>query len=353
MTRWHAALQRVVFLAWLVGAAATACASHPAFGAPLTTPPEHRRTPDQTFLTFPEWYLVHSPAEYASYLATGAAPSAFQLFAHIGQFWQGYAAVNKEAARYPFNSGYHLMVLVIGASTTVEYCLKGIYEHTVGRLAEAITSDPAMVPEERFAARYAQDYVTFIRVEPWYKFDFWRQLTRLWIDAPVRGPDLLRRWERRFALTTELLVKEGYARLIKLGTGQIYDPPKPVTAVVLSKMPELDPVRYPDFVALQSSGSEVLATVPRYEAFTAYVRWLAAQDIAIKEIAGNDGEVLTSVLVPTSWLAANSARVLFEQPIITVPGRKRVVLAVEIARLGTFVRGFDGGESAVEHVYDF
>ncbi len=339
MTRCQALLQRVVFFACAIGAAAAACAT--------------RRTPDQTFLTLPEWYLVHSPTEYANYLAKGAAPSAFPLFAHVGQFWQGYASVNTEVAKYPFNGGYHLMVLVIGTSTTVEYCLKGIYEHTVGRLAEATRSGVAMVPEERFAANYAQDYVTFIRIEPWYRFDFWGELTRLWSDVPSSGPDLLRRWERRFALTSELLAKEIYARLIKLGTASIYDPPKPVTAVVLSKMPEPDPAGHPDFVALQSSGSEVLATLPRYEAFTQYAHWLAAQDIAIKEIAGNDGEVLVSVLVPVSWTAEKSAHTLLEQPIITVPGRKRVVLTVAIARLGTFLRGFDGGESVVEHVYDF
>ena len=63
-----------------------------------STAPEDRRTPDQTFLTFPEWYLVHSPAEYARYLSRGEPPSAFPLFAHIGQFWQGYAAVNREVS---------------------------------------------------------------------------------------------------------------------------------------------------------------------------------------------------------------------------------------------------------------
>ena len=31
----------------------------------LQTPEAHRRTEDQTYLTFPEWFLVFSPAEYA------------------------------------------------------------------------------------------------------------------------------------------------------------------------------------------------------------------------------------------------------------------------------------------------
>jgi hypothetical protein len=34
----------------------------------LVAPKVHRRDTEQTFLTFPEWYLVHSPAEYAVYV---------------------------------------------------------------------------------------------------------------------------------------------------------------------------------------------------------------------------------------------------------------------------------------------
>lgn len=325
-----------------------------AASGPLTAPPEHRRPPDQTFLTFPEWFLVHSPAEYAHYLAGGERVSAFPLFAHIGQFWQAYAAVTHEVSRFPFNGGYHLMICVIGTSTTVEYALKGVYEHTVGRLAEATVSGHEPVPEERFAAAYAQRYVDFIRVDPWYLFDFGAELKRLWSDVPVRGPDLARRWERRFLLTTELLVKSGYGQLIKRATRSIYDAPKPVTAVVLGSPPPHDPAGHPDLVVLQGAGRETLATIPRYEGFTTYSRWLADDGVDFREIAGNDGDVLVSLLVPSDWHPATAARVLFEQPVLTVPGRKRSVLALPVARLGALLRDVDRQPALrVEHVYDF
>jgi len=323
----------------------------PAASGPLTAPPEHRRPPDQTFLTFPEWFLVHSPAEYAHYLAGGERVSAFPLFAHIGQFWQAYAAVTREVARFPFNGGYHLMIGVIGTSTTVEYSLKGIYEHTIGRLAEATVTGGEPVPEERFAAAYAQRYVDFIRVDPWYLFDFGAELKSLWSDAPFSGPNLTRRWERRFLLTTELLVKSGYGRLIKGATRSVYDAPRPVTAVVLTRTPSTHP---PDLVVLRTSGPEMLATIPRYEAFTGYARWLADNGVDFREIAGNDGEVLVSLLVPTGWRPAPGQRLLFEQPILTQPGRQRSVLALPIAQLGALLR--DAGRRPalqVEHVYDF
>ena len=326
----------------------------PTVSGPLTAPAEHRRPPDQTFLTFPEWFLVHSPAEYARYLASGAPVSAFPLFAHIGQFWQSYAAVTHEVSRFPFNGGYHLMICVIGTSTTVEYALKGTYEHTIGRLAQATVSGHDMVPEERFAAAYAQRYVDFIRVDPWYLFDFGAELKTLWLDVPTSGPNLVRRWERRFLLTTELMVKSGYGKLIKLATHGLYDAPRPVTAVVLTAMPPRDAATHPDVVVLQSAGAQVLATIPRYEGFTDYARWLAGAHVDFREIAGNRGEVLVSLLVPDRWQPDAGARLLFEQPMLTAPGRKRSVVAVPIEELGDLLRGVDRQSSSqVEHVYDF
>jgi hypothetical protein len=335
---------------------APAPAPVPAASGPLTAPPEHRRPPDQTFLTFPEWFLVHSPAEYARYLASGARVSAFPLFAHIGQFWQSYAAVTREVSRYPFNGGYHLMICVIGTSTTVEYSLKGVYEHTIGRLAEATVTGAERVPEERFAAAYAKRYVEFIEVDPWYLFDFGTELKTLWSDAPTSGPNLTRRWERRFLLTTELLVKSGYAKLIKRGTHSLYDAPKPLTAIVISALPPRESGAInPDFNVLRTAPGGVLATIPRYEAFTSYAQWLAWMGIDFREIAGNDGDVLVSVIVRDDWQPGAAGRVLFEQPVITQPGQKRSVMAVPIAQLGAVLRDWRLKQRgvALEHIYDF
>jgi hypothetical protein len=339
--------------------AARASASSDATSAPV----EHRRTPDQTFLTFPEWYLVHSPAEYAAYLGRGGAPSAFPLFAHIGQFWQSYRVIGRELAPYPFNSGYHLMVMVIGTSTTLEYGLKGLYENTAGRLAEATKTGDAPVPEEGFAAAYAQAYVDFIRIDPWYLFDFGARLKALWADVPSSGPNLLRRWERRFALTSELLAKEGYARLIKLGTQGIYDAPKPVTAVVLSAAPANSSAACSGAPPAPVAAG-VLTTLPRYEAFTTCSRSVAAQGITFSEIAGNRGGIVVSLLLPDERAQGRSddwagsglrTRTLFTQPILTRPGAQRVVLVAPVDQLSALLRWVEArhGAAAIEHVYDY
>jgi len=320
-------------------------------GAEPLTPTEHRRGPEQTFLTFPEWYLVHSPAEYATYLQDAKHPSRFPLFAHIAQFWQAYASVTDETRAYPVNAGYHLMISVIGASTTVEYGIKGLYEHTVDRLAEATRTGNGLTPEEQLAAKTAQDYVDFIRVDPWYLFDFKSRLTQLW-QLPFSGANTVRRIERRFALTCEYLVKEGHARLIKVATRSIYESPKPVTAVVLDRMPSTNQDR-PEFTLLKVAGNDIIVTIPRYAAFTNYSRWLAAEGIDFKEIAGNRGEVVVSLLVPIGYRSqVPSARVLISQPILTRANEQRVVLTVPVDQLSALL-GLENESIRVEHVYDF
>jgi hypothetical protein len=98
----------------------------------------------------------------------------------------------------------------------------------------------------------------------------------------------------------------------------------------------------------------VLAAVPRYEAFNTYARWLAAQGVDFIEVAGNRGEIVVSELVPQGW-KPGVGRVLFEQPILTQPGRRRVVFALPVAQLSAALRRAAGAGSAVqvEHIYDY
>src|SRR6185436_2802419 len=126
-------------------------------GAQVVAPSEHRRGPEQTFLTYPEWFLVHSPAEYAHYVREHT-PTAFPFIGHICQFWQGYGAVHDATKKdYPFNFEYFVMVMVIGVSTTAEYALRAAYETMIGRLSDLTT--PQLTEEDRYGAEVAQDYV--------------------------------------------------------------------------------------------------------------------------------------------------------------------------------------------------
>ncbi len=169
---------------------------------------------------------------------------------------------------------------------------------------------------------------------------------------PIQGPNVIRRIERRFALSSEYLVKEGYARLIKFATRSIYEAPKPITAVILDRLPPANPA-HPEFKVLKGPGNDVIATIPRYEAFTDYSRWLAAEGISFQEIAGNRAEVVVSLLVPNGYQSpVPAARVLFTQPIFTIANQQRVVLALPVAQLSNQFHQ-ENASNRVEHVYDF
>ena len=88
------------------------------------TPIKDVRPPDQTFLTFPEWYLVFSPEEQAQYY-THATSTTFPFMTHTAQIWESYKIVNDQVKdNFPPNEGYHLMIRVIGVSASVEYSVK-------------------------------------------------------------------------------------------------------------------------------------------------------------------------------------------------------------------------------------
>jgi hypothetical protein len=320
-----------------------------ATAAPLA-PREHQRLPDQTFLTYPEWFLVFSPAEFATFVR-GHPPSEFPFLGHIRQFWQGYDAVwNQTRGRYPFNGGYHLMIMVIGSSTTVEYAFRSVYETLFGRLAE-LTRTHGMTQEERLGARYAQDYVDFIRVDPWYEFDFTSRLRSLWLDTSLTGPDMIRKWERKYALTSELGVKAIYGWLIKLGTKTVYDPALPATAVVIDRLPA-SPIANLAVLQRYDDGS-ALVTIPRYEGFMTAATELARQGVQFREIAGNRGPILLSVIEHGNAPAALRDAAFLRQPIITEPGKERLLVTVPVDMLSPALNSLRTSGVQVEHVFDY
>lgn len=314
------------------------------------TPAEHIRPADQTFLTYPEWFLVHSPAEQAHYARTHTTTT-FPYMGHVKQLWRSYGIVYDQIKEsFPFNTGYHIMIWVIGVSTTVEYGLKSLYETIVGRLTNP--PDGAVVTDEdKFNARFAQDYVDFIRVSPWYEFDFTSRIPALLTNTSFFGPYFLRKCDRKYMLLTELLVKAGYGYLIKLGTKASYDAALPTTAVLVNRLPATLP--NVSVLKTQADGSALLL-LPRYEAFHPAVSALVQQGVEFREIAGNNSAILVTVLAPAAWKPVSTDfRLVFTQPIITQPGIQRVALVTPVGWLDRTVRFIQKEGVTIEHIYDY
>lgn len=323
----------------------------PAPVAEPRTPVEHRRASENTYLTFPEWFLVYSPDEYADFIAD-RPPSAFPYFGHIGQFWQGYRAMyNATKDDYPFNLDYHVMVMVIGTSTTLEYALKFGYENIVGRATEA-TRWHGLTAEDKLAAKVARDYVDFLDVEPWYKFDFVGPLRRLWSDTGFWSDDPIRSWERKYFLTSEYAAKAGYAWVIKVLSESQYGVEAQETTVLLDRTPTSTATLPKLKVLKEHPDGSVLAQLPRYQAFTKSAQVLARADLKFVEIAGNRGPIVVSAIVPTDF-DDTGYRMIMKQPILTRPGTQRIVFTVSVGELLATVRTLDHPWIQLEHIYDY
>jgi len=313
----------------------------------------YKRDEVQTYLTLPEWLLVYYPGDYARFLKDRPA-SDFPYFGSIGQFWSCYWDTYRVTrGKYPFNWGYHVMVLVIGSSYSVENGIKGVYENTVGRLTEWLGGG-AITQEDALAADVAQDYVDFIRVEPWYEFSFVRALKQLWAETDFFGPGLLRKWERKLILSAEYMVKAQYATLIMLASKAAYgDADTEILARAGNATASALEGEARVKVLERFEDGSALLSLPRYEEFRDTVQRLVGKGVHFREIAGNDEILLTSV-VPATWdydLPAGS--VLFEKPVLTDPRHKRIAVGAPVQSLHRILIGLADREFEVEHIYDY
>jgi len=320
-------------------------------GRTIKSPKEHHRPADQTFLTYPEWFLVYSPDEFATFSEQGKTPDRFPFFGHIGQFWGAYKAVYKHIKKkYAFNTGYHVMIMVIGVSTTVEYTMRACYEKVIGRLSRLLSSD-GITDEDAYAAKIAREYVDFINVRPWYEFNFKRRLSGLWSLPPI-GKNMFRKWERRYILTSDYAVKTIYGWVIMKATKASYDAALTVTSVVVDKPVQLDPVKTQ--MLQQFDDGSVLMLLPRYDAFKDQALSIARQNKNVLEIAGNRGDIMVTYVVPIDYKKNDTiSTLLFSQPILTNPTHKRLALIVPVQDLSVVLRLYDRPGIKLEHVYDF
>jgi hypothetical protein len=316
------------------------------------TPQADVRPPDQTFLTYPEWFLVFSPAEQALYFKNHTSTT-FPYMKHVNQMWGGYGVMYDQIKdNFPFNTGYHVMIWVIAGSTTVEYGIKSFYETIVGRVTDTDANEE-MTEEDKFNAEYEHSYVEFIEALPWYQYDFNSQLKSLWSNTSLSGPHMLRKLERRYYLTSELLIKSGYGWLIGLGTKSAYETASLKTAVVINNTPGALKALNRDKSIRNLPDSTILTHLPRYAAFNQAASVLAKNGIVFREIAGNSGAIMLTVLTGRSVKSTRNYKVLFTQPIITQPGLNRVAVITNVTELSTTINTFLKNNVVIEHLYDY
>jgi hypothetical protein len=350
------ALSVLAPLAYIEGtcrpSASAAVSSAPPVALPAINEQGYPRKQNNTFFTFPEWYIVYSFEDFGRFLDR-FSESHFNYLGHIFGFWRSFCTINQAVPP----SGESLadvktMIYVIGISYSTEYAIKGFYENTIGRVFEWIRGEER-TPQDIFARAMLQDYASFLYTIPWYKYPFREKLDGLMaISAPTPSP--LRTWERDFALGTEYYLKVGYAALIQkaLDAGGDDEPRDIMFAVatlppsVLAKEPRLKPIR-----ALTPQWQLVQA--PRYKDLTEILQSLLDQGFGLAEIAGNHDILITVIAPDAAKLDVKDTTELFSLELDAKPGFRRAGLKARIDRLVNINRDLKAKGVSIEHFYDY
>jgi hypothetical protein len=314
---------------------------------------DYLRPEDDTYLSYPEWYIVWSYQEKADFQQT-RLPSGFPYFSAVRQYWNSYCCISRLIRRrYSFNGGEQLMLAIIGTSFSAEYILKGIYEKTIGKLSEW-TSGQHPVEEDQYAYQVARDYADFVHVRPFYEFRFARHVKGLWSKTPLWSAHPVRKWERKIFLSLDYTLEAFYCWLIQKATHLTYGDEPADTYAWIDNVNEtaLRQLRHVKTVK-QVGPQALIVDIPRYQEFTSIALVLAEHDVHFVELAGNS-HITVSVLAAQSWRYDHSdAQQLFSSPILTHAGLKRVVIGCEVNALHAVLNTLQAGGVTVEHIYDY
>src|SRR6266478_4058013 len=314
-----------------------------------------KRPIEDSYFSYPEWYIVWSYEERAQYLAKNL-PSGFPYFASIGHYWRSYCFIcGLTQSRHQFNFGDHLSSFVLGGSLALEYAIRGAYEQSVGRLSEW-TSSHELVEEDAYAARVAREYADFVYIRPFYEFHFAHALKEFWKVTPLWGKHPIRKWERKFILSMDYGLEALYAWVLEKASHLTYGVESADTYTWIENAPETLFQEFPRIKAVKevSSHSYVVA-IPRYQEFTDLAMKLAKHDVHFAEIAGN-GEIMLTIVAPKKWsddLPATDGTLLFTENFLTQPGLERIALECPVRSLHAVLNNLASRGAQIEHIYDY
>jgi hypothetical protein len=334
----------------------TSCREPAASVAPDPSPyqiedPGYRRAEGDSYLTYPEWYIVHAYTDLAG-VTRQSSESAFDYSASIAGFWHSLCRSTRAASRVgPVTADQKTTNYIIGLSFTAEMAIIGAWEHTIGAVT-AWLRGPRRTAEDEFALAFADDYAAFLQQTPWYRYPFAPQFLRFWRETPLGQGNLVRGLERRLALSLEYGGKAIYA--VAIGALAGFSPADLRIRSVVTPLSADDLAAEPRIMKIRDlPGGAMLIETPRYQEYTEILRELGARGKDVLEIAGNR-RILATVLARTdAALATPGATELFAIPIQSRPGWRRLGLDVEVEKLTALIGEVERQGGEFEHAYDY
>ncbi|NPU13475.1 hypothetical protein HL667_14855 [Bradyrhizobium sp. 83012] len=319
------------------------------------TDPGYARSQGDSFLTFPEWYIVHAYSDLAG--VTGqTSESDFRYLSSIAGFWRSLCRATRQAeGSGPATSDQKLTNYIIGFSFTAEMALQGAYEKSIGALTEE-TTDGVKTAEDAFNLALLKDYAAFLYQTPWYRYPFAAKLDQFWRDTPFVPS--VRSVERRFSLSLQYAGRAAYAAVIGYAAG--YDPAVLTIRSVVTGLPAAELAAMPGVKVIREvsdvKGTKgVLVETARYAKFDAFAKELRRHaGAALAEVAGNH-QILVTIVVPPGdgRLAAFDGLPIFSIPIQSRPGARRIGVDVPVRSLVQDIARFEAAGYNFEHAYDY
>jgi hypothetical protein len=319
--------------------------------AGLANEPGYKRAEGDSYLTFPEWNIVYAYADLAG-VTRQSSESAFDYLASISGFWRSLCTATVTAQSIgPVTVDQKTTNYIIALSFTAEMVIKGAYERSIGALTMA-SRGPERTAEDAFALRLLDDYAAFLKQTPWYQYPFGAELAGLWRETPLSGASMIRKIERRIALTLEYGAKALYAKAIGYLAG--YAPADLKIKSVVAGLEDADIAADSRIVKLRDLGGGLsLIETPRYDAFSDIARGLGTRGRSFTEIAGAHRILTTIVARNDAPLDFGSARAIFSLPIQSNPGWRRIGLDSRVADLAQQIGKVEAQGAIFEHAYDY
>jgi hypothetical protein len=308
----------------------------------------YRRAEGDSYLTYPEWYIVHAYADLAG-VTRQSSESGYDYLDAITTFWSSLCRATETARRTgPVTLDQRVTNYIIGVSFSLEMAVQGVYERTIGALTAWLRGEKK-TPEDAFNQRFLDEYATFLEQVPWYQYPFKQELKRFWRETPWVPGSRVRSTERRVALSLEYGLKAVYA--VGIGALAGYSPAD-LTIMSVIRPSAAPAVKDVTTIRALDDGM-VLVRTPRYRAYTKILREWAKNGSAVVEIAGNR-RILTTVLAPSGRaLEAPGGTRIFTIPLQSKPGWERIGFDTDVAMITRQIVAVERQGATFEHAYDY
>lgn len=305
-------------------------------------PAEYHRNEAASWLTYPEWHIVHAYADYGEVIRTGD-PHDMKYISSVVGFWTSLCSVTETADLHGgADDNTMLTIYTIGISFTAEMMLKAAYEETVGRIFTMIRGE-VRTPLDNLSAEQAGEYATFLQQVPWYKYPFANDSAELRTTAS----DAIRDKERAIALGIEFAGKAAYAKIIDNAVAAIGQADLTIRSVI-DGLSEEELAEIEGVSVVETIDAGIVIETPRYREFTNILVSLSDRGGTIIEIAGNDEIMLTAILTTPAEIAG-MLTILPRQGY----GDERVLVNSKISDLAATLANLSENGAILEHIHDY